>query len=328
MAISEAEASSYDDARLEALLLAANTVIMRLEQLERGLDALEGARGLLERLDEPWPSSRRAHLDQLHAAVLKRQGRSGRALAEQWSAILQYTLLGRVSETGLAYVNLGTIYERRTLTAEPAPDDLRQARASYEHALELLEPTRPSPSWGAAAYNLGHWLAINGDQQDWDRAEQLLEDVRATQPDRRFQATHDLLIVGIQRGPDVDIGPLVREWYALLREQPPATPSEALDAWGIAGIAAASIGDSASFEAALGEVEASAVEILRARSQPPTEVALRVAMVELNSAEMFVEADRERARALARAAQARLNALPSDDRPADLLALIERILAD
>jgi tetratricopeptide (TPR) repeat protein len=326
-AISEAEASAYDAARLDARLLAARTVIMRLEQLERGQDVLEEVGGLLERLDEPWPSTRWAEHSELRASLLKRQGRTDEALGQQWLVILQHALLGNVYETGLAYVNLGTIYERRALSQDEGADDLRHARTCYEHALELLEPMRGSPAWGMAAYNLGHWLVNNGEPDEYARAERLLEGVRDTQPELRSNAIKALLIVGIQRGPEVDLGPISKEWVAVLEREPPASASAAFDAWVVAAIAAASMGDTAAFERAAGEVEASAAEIVRTRAQPENEVALRLITFELNAAGFFFEADRPRAQALARAARERLNALPSDGRPAAMVTMADEFLA-
>jgi tetratricopeptide (TPR) repeat protein len=328
-ATSEAEAASYDDARLEARLLAAKTAIMRLEQLERGQDALDEVRGLLRRLDEPWPSPRRAQYDELEASLLKRQGQSTRALGDQWLAIIQYTLLGSVHERGLAYMNLGTLYERRVQASEAGPDDLRQARMSYARGLELLEPTRPSPAWTQAAYNFGHFLVHYGESpEDAEHAEQLLEAVRAFNDELRASVLMDLIMFHLMHERDAKARALAQELLPLLAEAPPASPSKALDVWTNVAMAFAFGGDGPAFERALGEVHAAADAVLASRAQSPANVAMRLANLELSVGPPLVDIDPARAEALVRSAHERLVKLPVTPQSKAMKSAAEQFLAE
>ncbi len=327
-ATSEAEAASYDDARLEVRLLAARTAIMRLEQLERGQDALDDVRGLLVRLDEPWPSSRRAEYDELQASLLKRKDQTGQALADQWLAILQYTLLGSVYERGLAYVNLGTIYERRALASESNREDLGQAVVSYEHALELLEPTRPSPAWVQATYNLGHLLVAHGGPDDWARAEPLLEPGRASGDDLRIGALTDLVLIRLHRHQAPAAEELARELFAVLREGKTGSLRMLFDAWIVVASTFAIAGDQAALETALVGVRKSTAALEKTGTHSLAETAISLAGLDLTAAFQLAEVEPARARAFALSAQERLLALPIEDRPADMMAGVDQFLAE
>jgi tetratricopeptide (TPR) repeat protein/predicted Ser/Thr protein kinase len=326
-AISGAEAASYDDARLETRLLAARTAIMRLEQLERGQDALDEVEGLLERLDEPWPSLRRAAHHELNASLLMRRERPGRALADQWLAILQLTLLGNVYETGVAYVNLGNFYERRALTPDSSPGDLEQSRASYEHALELLAPTQPSPAWALAAYNLGHWLASNGGADERDRAERLLYGVKGRDDDVRIPALTSLVLMKVQRDQASAAHELARELRLVLTRTPPSSASVGFDAWTIAATAFAFAGDLQALDGALVEAYASAAALERSGTRS-AELVIDLARVDLTVASLLTDIEPARSQALAHSARERLLTLPVHDRPIDLMGEIDRRTAE
>jgi tetratricopeptide (TPR) repeat protein len=328
IATSEAEASSYDDARLEIRLGAARTVIMRLEEPERAQDALDDVRGLLERLDEPWPSPRRAQYDELQASLLKRQGQSAQALAEQWLAILQYTLLGSVYERGLAYVNLGTIYERRALASESKREDLRQARVSYEHALELLGPTRPSPAWAQATHGLGHLLVANGGAADWARAELLLAQASTSSGDLQVMALMELVLIRLERWQASDAEAIARKLLTVLREGKSSSPRILFDAWLIVASTLAVADDQAATETAFAGVREAAVMLEKSGVQTPTETAISLAGLDLTVAAQLFEAKPERAKVFARSAQERLLALPLEARPAAMMDAIGEVLAE
>ena len=199
---------------------------------------------------------------------------------------------------------------------------------SYEHAYALLKPTRQSPHWSMAAFNLGHWLAGEDDPESWERAKRLLEDVRVHDRERRRQAVLDLLLLAFKREADAELGALARELEGLLRSTPPASPSDALDAWGWVATAAAIAGDVAAMEAALPEVEAHAAAIVRTGSQPEAELAVRVAGIYVTLASMFADTDRTRMQALARVARERLDAIPREKRPDELESAIQEFLAE
>jgi len=327
-ATSEAEAASYDDARLEARLLAARTAIMRLEQLERGQDALDDVRGLFVRLDEPWLSPRRAEYDEIRASLLKRRGQWGDALSGQWLAILQHTLLGSVYERGLAYMNLGTIYERRALTSDSPRDDLRQAVVSYEYALALLEPTRPSPAWVQATYALGHLLSAHDGEDDWARAEPLLEQVRAAGGDLRVGALTDLVLIRLNRHQAAAAGELARELYAEVREGKTSSTRARFDAWMVVASAFAIADDQEAYQHALAGVAESAAVLEKRGAQRSSDTVTSLAGMELTAAYELANAEPERASAFARSARDRLLTLPIEDRPADMMKAADELLVE
>ncbi len=322
-ATAAADGSAYDDARLEIELLAGKAAIMRLEDLDRGRDALARASGLLYRLDEPWWSPRRADYLELHAALCKREGDYPAALRDQWLVVLQRTLLGSNREIGRGYVNLGTIHERRGKSG-----DAGLATLYYEHALEVLEPTKPSAEWIQAKYSLGHMLARSEQPKARSRAWELLEQVRASSTDLRVAATRELLLMAMdQEPPPADTGQLAAVLRDELRIHPPTSASEGLDVWSVIATAAAMAADFATYDEALTEVSRCAELIHSTGAQPPDALLMRRVGIELSLASVLFGVDLARAGAHARTANELLLSLPVEERPKEMLEALEELLS-
>jgi predicted Ser/Thr protein kinase len=322
-----ADAASYDDARLETQLLVAKTAIMRRDDLERGRTALREAEGLLIRLREPWLTPRRAAHHELTASVLRREGRLQQALTEQWFAILQRTLFGEVYETGLSHMNLATIHEYRAQTPGSEPEhDLERARQHYEYAIDILRPTQPSPEWLEAMYGFGHYLTLSEIGADWDRAAELLEEVRSHSSDFRIYAMTDLVILYVKAQQDAAALSLAHQLVATIGDSSPVSTDKELDAWIATAMAFVFAGDWPAFQHALAKVHETSAIVERMQTQPAALLATRIAHLALTVGSGIPEADAAQAEPLVRAARERLLALPSAQRPADLIAELDLLL--
>ncbi len=319
-ATAAADASAYDDARLELELLAGAVAIMRLEDLGRGRDALARAAGLLDRLDEPRWSPRRADYLERRAELRAREGNYPAALTDQWLVVLSRSLLGSRPELGSGYANLGVIYERRSRAGDAA-----LAMLCYEHAIEVLEPLEPSTGWIQATYSLGHLLANTGEPEDQDRARPLLERARASSTDLRSSATRELLLIALYQE-SAEVGVLTTALRDELQLHPPPSASHGLDDWGIIATAAASAGDFPMYEQALTEVSRFAEIMHSTGAQPPAELLMRRVGIELTLASVLAELDPARAQIQARAAKDRLLSLPADQRPVDMMQALDELL--
>jgi serine/threonine protein kinase len=102
----------FVDAQLRAQLLAARTLVMRLEQIDEGRNRVAEAQAHLVFLREPWLSPRHADLLELEAAIDKRTGAPDQAAHLQRQVItLHYLARHGDEELARALTNLGTIEE-------------------------------------------------------------------------------------------------------------------------------------------------------------------------------------------------------------------------
>lgn len=327
-AIIQAEIASYADARLETELLAAKTAVMRLGDLDRARDSLNRAYGLLDRLCEPWLSPRWADYHEVLAAILKRDALLDVALKHQWYALLIRSWWGGVFNIGTGYANLGTIHEWRARDS-----DFELARINYERAFETLQPVSSSPEWLEAAFNLGHWLVQNGNEAEWQRAELLLQKVRAKSNDARLSALTELVMLSIYKDDAKEARALAQELEVALRDTSPSKPSVSeerrLDAWQNVTAAYALAEEPAAFEgarAAFGCVVQEAVA--RGSTAQIDDVQQQTALLDLTAAFDLKEAAPERALALANSVRDYLTPLPSEKRPLDMLEAVEKLITE
>jgi len=311
-----AESAGYDDARLEIELFVAKTVIMRLEQLERGRDALATIEGLFESLFEPWGSPRRADYRELQATVQKREGDFRDALANQWLVVLQRTFFGDARELARAHTNLGSIFERRGASES----DVERAKSNYERALALSETINSSDSsersseWFQAAFDLGNLLA-RGDPLEHEakeRARVLLEEVWAKSNDLRLSAINALLRIELNSETSTTGSDLAHALREELSRRSPDSDSDGLDFWGSIATQAVFDQDLIAFEEAFAKANHYAEAIEWSLSQTPEALAEQRVRLEgtLALALDFTGKDASRAKALAILAMSRFASLP------------------
>ncbi len=323
-----ADAASYDDARLESELLAAEIAAMRINDLDRARQSLDNVSRLLRRLQEPSLSLRRASYHEIWAAVLKRENNFDDALIHQKQAIFMRGWWRDAVEVAMGYINLGTIYELRL-----HDHDLVLARECYENALQALAEQRSSPEWFEAAFNVGHWLVVYGEDSDWQTAEDLLNQVRAGSNDAAPSALTDLVLLEIQRENAAAAMSRARELEAMLNEDagsnaPSILPERGFGAWLTVANAHSLAKDLPGFEAARATVERIAQDAIAHDSLPADEVRLQVRALDLTAAEHLKQAAPERALALATSVREYLAPLPEESRTPGMLEATDTLIAE
>lgn len=323
-----ADAASYDDARLESGLLAARVAVMRLDDLARARESLGRVERLLRRLHEPSLSLRSASYHEILAAVLKREGRFDDAIIHQWQAIWMRGWWDDEIAVAMGYMNLGTIHELRGHEG-----DIEIAGECYDNALKALAEQPSSPEWFGVAFNLGHWLVANGQENQWPRARALLDQVRAESKDAAPSALTDLVLLEIMRGNGEEALSLARELETMLdedaRSQPPSISAvRRLDAWQNIATAHAMTRDLAGFETARATFERVAQQVLASASLPADAVHLQAHTMNLTAAEYLKQAAPERALTLATSVRDYLAPLPADKRLPGMLEAAEALITE
>nr|WP_255216771.1 serine/threonine-protein kinase [Pseudenhygromyxa sp. WMMC2535] len=140
-AYEKAERGADDQRRLQANIERATTQVMRLAYDDTARDHIDSVRALLERLDEPVLSRRRADIDELEGIVLKSQGKYDDAALLLRHAAQRDLFARRRYDLVTRLISLGNLYQVK--------ERYRLAEFYYATAL-LLDPEDPE-----AKLNLG-----------------------------------------------------------------------------------------------------------------------------------------------------------------------------
>jgi serine/threonine protein kinase len=235
-----AEFSMDRERRLQANLEAAKTLVMRSEMLEPGAVWLDNARDVLEAVDEPILSPRRAALEEVSASLSRRLDDDEAALSLQRKAVIRDVLAGRSFDLVPRLINLGNIHEvlENTVAAERC----------YRAALFL---DREDPE---ARVNLARLLVNEFEpSDDPDEARQVLRELlESGHRDTLLPAATSALQLEVQVG-NVDAIRLRREELVnLLESRHPGTPTHLREARKLIAYAHAVAGDfDPEFDAAL-----------------------------------------------------------------------------
>lgn len=304
-----ADAAEHDDARLRANLLAAEISLKRREDLDKAEHYLDDANALLERLNEPMLSPRRAEYNDLQASRAKRRWDLDTALAHQFRTVLRHAVVGDRRLLARALLNLGTIYEYR--------DQPALSERCYRAALDRL--AEHDPDRYQVTLNLGVWLHMHGEGEAATReAESLLRETIAGRHELRIAATSTLLAVMINSD-TLDTGQIreaADQLLMLLQAKAPATPTHIFEAWRVLTFAYALNSEfDDTFEFARQQVESTALD--------PVDLS----QADLNLA-AFCEQRPALAAALVERAVLRLEALPPSDHIEALLEHSRVLLAE
>ena len=317
-----ADAAAYDDARLDIMLLAAKTAVMRLGDRERSEDILTRAEGLLRRLGERLISPRRADYHELRASVLKLQGAGAGecdfevALAHQRYALLIRYWNGNIAKKGMGHFNLARVYEICGPEAETV-----QVRIHLDQALKILETIPSSPERAQAAFGLGHWLLDQPGEDDWPYAKELLE-AASKNPDVRTYALIDLVLLALDGDDSAPARALAEMLHAEVLAKPPSLPGKRRDAWSAIAAGYAFDIDLEAFEGARGSFRGEAQEqreIYRDNPKQLEEIDLDAARLDLTAASLLIDDQPVRAWELLDGARATLRPLPKSPDRTDLL---------
>ncbi|MEM7157082.1 MAG: serine/threonine-protein kinase [Myxococcota bacterium] len=314
-AVMHADVADYDDARMEARLMMAKTMIMRLGDDVRGLEDLEYAYALMRKHHEPWLSPRRAQYEELLSSVLKQRQdcRLAPALWHQTHALIIRHLSGDLQAQSMGHMNLARVYE----LCGPSPE---QERRHLRIAVELVEKLPGSAERTQAAFAFGHWLAGNGNESEMPLAARFLEEARAN-PDVESFALSDLIILAVHNGQDKRAVRLGNELQTVLETRPPTLPSKRREAWSIVAMTYALVGNVEAFDGAR-------QRFLQERERDPSVASDRqLIRLDLMAADFLREERPQRARALAKSTLAIAASLPGSGEDEDFIQEAKELIA-